>query len=100
MRADAKIVYIVPSRALVNQVYYDLKSDLGDLNISVEKTSSAIEIDPTENEFLACDKIDILVSTPEKLDLLIRGNTLQWMMYLYLLLTRLIPLRMVTVVRS
>lgn len=72
LRADAKIIYIVPSRALVNQVYYDLKSDLADLNINVEKTSSAIEIDPTENEFLACDKIDILVSTPEKLDLLIR----------------------------
>lgn len=72
LRADAKIIYVVPSRALVNQIYYDLKSDLADLNIHVEKTSSAIEIDPTENEFLTCDKIDILVSTPEKLDLLIR----------------------------
>lgn len=72
LRSDAKIIYVVPSRALVNQVYYDLKSDLSDLGICVEKTSSAIEIDPTENEFLTCDKIDILVSTPEKLDLLIR----------------------------
>lgn len=72
LRSDAKIIYVVPSRALVNQVYYDLKSDLSDLNICVEKTSSAIEIDPTENEFLSSDKIDILVSTPEKLDLLIR----------------------------
>ena len=53
-------------------MHYDLKSDLSDLGICVEKTSSAIEIDPTENEFLTCDKIDILVSTPEKLDLLIR----------------------------
>ena len=74
LRSDAKIIYVVPSRALVNQVYYDLKSDLSDLGICVEKTSSAIEIDPTENEFLTCDKIDILVSTPEKLDLLIRRN--------------------------
>lgn len=72
LRRDAKIVYVVPSRALVNQVYYDLKSDLADLDIYVEKTSSAIEIDPTENEFLSCDKIDVLVATPEKLDLLIR----------------------------
>lgn len=72
LRSDAKIIYVVPSRALVNQVYYDLKSDLSDLGICIEKTSSAIEIDPTENEFLSCDKIDILVSTPEKLDLLIR----------------------------
>lgn len=74
LRTDAKIVYVVPSRALVNQVYYDLKSDLGDLDICVEKTSSAIEIDPTENDFLLSDKIDVLVSTPEKLDLLIRRN--------------------------
>lgn len=73
LRADAKIVYIVPSRALVNQVYFDLKSDLEPLDFAIEKTSSAIEIDPTENSFLSGDdKIDVLVSTPEKLDLLIR----------------------------
>ncbi|HQB77079.1 MAG TPA: DEAD/DEAH box helicase [Tenuifilaceae bacterium] len=73
LRSDAKIIYIVPSRALVNQIYFDLKSDLDDLGLSIEKTSSAIEIDPTEDSFLNCDeKIDVLVSTPEKLDLLIR----------------------------
>lgn len=73
LRADAKIVYIVPSRALVNQIYFDLKSDLEPLDFLIEKTSSAIEIDPTEDSFLNNDeKIDILVSTPEKLDLLIR----------------------------
>jgi superfamily II DNA/RNA helicase len=43
------------------------------LGFVIEKTSSAIEIDPTEDSFLNGDeKIDILVSTPEKLDLLIR----------------------------
>lgn len=73
LRADAKIVYIVPSRALVNQIYFDLKSDLEPLDFVIEKTSSAIEIDPTEDSFLNGDeKIDVLVSTPEKLDLLIR----------------------------
>lgn len=73
LRADAKIVYIVPSRALVNQVYFDLKSDLEPLDFIIEKTSSAIEIDPTEDSFLSGDeKIDVLISTPEKLDLLIR----------------------------
>lgn len=73
LRADAKIVYIVPSRALVNQVYYDLKADLSELGFSIEKTSSAIEIDPAEDSFLnGEEEIDILVSTPEKLDLLIR----------------------------
>ncbi len=73
LRADAKIVYIVPSRALVNQIYFDLKTDLEPLDFVIEKTSSAIEIDPTEDSFLSGDdKIDVLVSTPEKLDLLIR----------------------------
>lgn len=73
LRADAKIVYIVPSRALVNQVYFELKSDLEPIDFVIEKTSSAIEIDPTEDSFLNGDeKIDVLVSTPEKLDLLIR----------------------------
>lgn len=72
LRPDAKIVYIVPSRALVNQVYFDLKSDLEELDLIIEKTSSAIEIDPNENNFLTGETIDILVSTPEKLDLLIR----------------------------
>jgi len=73
LRADAKIVYLVPSRALVNQVYFELKSDLEPLDFVIEKTSSAIEIDPTEDSFLGEDEtIDVLVSTPEKLDLLIR----------------------------
>lgn len=75
LRSDAKIVYIVPSRALVNQIYYDLKTDLEPLGFAIEKTSSAIEIDPTEDSFLNGDeKIDVLVATPEKLDLLIRRN--------------------------
>jgi len=72
LRQDAKIIYIVPSRALVNQIYFDLKSDLQNLGLNIEKTSSAIEIDPNENSLLNSEEIDILVSTPEKLDLLIR----------------------------
>lgn len=71
LNQDSKIVYVVPSRALVNQVYFDLKLDFTGLDFVIEKTSSAIEIDPTEN-LLLLEHIDILVSTPEKLDLLIR----------------------------
>ncbi|MEN5234348.1 DEAD/DEAH box helicase [Sphingobacterium faecium] len=73
LNSESKIVYIVPSRALVNQVYQDLKSDFEGINFSIEKTSGAIEIDPSENDLLN-EKIDILVSTPEKLDLLIRRD--------------------------
>lgn len=73
LNADSKIIYVVPTRALVNQVYYDLKADFEGLNFAIEKTSGAIEVDPSE-EALLKEKIDILISTPEKLDLLIRRN--------------------------
>ena len=55
LRSDSKIVYIVPSRALMNQVYFDLKEDLQGLGINVERTSAAVEVDPTEDEFLISD---------------------------------------------
>lgn len=74
LRSDAKIIYVVPSRALMNQVYFDLRDDLRSLNLSIERTSSAVEVDPTESCFLQSDNIDILVCTPEKLDLLVRRN--------------------------
>lgn len=71
---ESKIVYVVPSRALVNQVYHDLRTDLAFVGLSVEKTSSVNEVDPSEDAFLKADEIDVLISTPEKLDLLIRRN--------------------------
>ncbi len=70
---DAKIVYLVPTRALINQVMGDLREDFEGLNIDIEKCSGAIELDPSEDLFLN-SKIDILIATPEKFDLLIRKD--------------------------
>ena len=73
LEPNSKIVYVVPTRALMNQTLSQLREDFSGLKneISIEKSSGAIEVDPTENEFLKSE-IDVLVTTPEKLDLLIR----------------------------
>jgi len=67
------ITYIVPTRALVNQVTLDLRSDFVGLGIRVEQAVPAFELDPTEEQLLR-QKPDVLVTTPEKLDLLVRKN--------------------------
>lgn len=69
-----KIAYVVPTRALVNQITSKLRRDLGrsPLNIKVEKMSGALDIDSFEENILESNSFDILVTTPEKLNLLIR----------------------------
>ena len=71
---DGKIVYVVPTKALVNQTSAKLRRDLGPnpLNVKVEKMSGALEIDSFEENILTANKFQILVTTPEKLNLLIR----------------------------
>jgi hypothetical protein len=73
LNPNGKIMYIVPTRALVNQVTIDLRSDFAnfDPRIVVEQAVPAFELNPTEERLLA-GEADILVTTPEKLDLLIR----------------------------
>lgn len=68
---EAKVIYIVPTKALINQILIDLRTDFKGLNLSIEKSTGAIELDPSESLFLE-SKIDVLVITPEKFDLLIR----------------------------
>lgn len=69
--AAGTIAYIVPTRALVNQVMFDLRREFSGLGFTVEMAVPAFELDPTEARLLG-EKIDILVTTPEKLDLLLR----------------------------
>jgi hypothetical protein len=73
LNPKGRIAYIVPTRALVNQVTHDLRRDFRELTplVRVEQAVPAFELDPTEDRFLISD-LDVIVSTPEKLDLLVR----------------------------
>ena len=69
-------MYIAPTRALVNQVAAKLKREFEPIGIKVEKMSGAIEIDSFESNMLTDseDRFDVLVVTPEKMNLLIRDG--------------------------
>jgi hypothetical protein len=71
--AGGTIVYVVPTRALVNQLTVDLRADLGLVGMRVEQTVPAVELDPMEERLLG-QAPDVMVTTPEKLDLLIRRD--------------------------
>ncbi|NOU57218.1 DEAD/DEAH box helicase [Brevibacillus borstelensis] len=75
LNPNGKIMYIVPTRALVNQVTADLRQDFANFNpkFVVEQAVPAFELNPTEERLLS-GETDILVTTPEKLDLLIRKD--------------------------
>lgn len=72
------IAYLAPTRALVNQICSRLRRDFLPLNVSVERVSPALEVDGLEAKFLTDlsekSMFRILVTTPEKLDLLLRGG--------------------------
>lgn len=71
LNPSSTVVYLVPTRALVNQVTVDFRRDFGRMGKTVEQAVPALELDPTE-EALLKGSVDILVSTPEKFDLLLR----------------------------
>jgi RAD3-like DEAD/DEAH box helicase len=73
LNPGGKVAYVVPTRALVNQIVLRLRADLGPLGYAVEAAVPVFELDPTEDQLLR-QKIDVLVVTPEKLDLLIRSG--------------------------
>lgn len=71
---NAWVAYVAPTKALVNQITAQLKMDLGraPLSLRVESMSGAIEIDTYEEAIINNNSFDILVTTPEKMNLLIR----------------------------
>jgi hypothetical protein len=72
------VAYLAPTRALVNQLTTRLRRDFSHLDFAVEKVSPALEVDGLEDGMLTeTDKnrqFRILVTTPEKLDLMLRGG--------------------------
>jgi hypothetical protein len=70
------VAYLAPTRALVNQISRQLRKDFDPLGIIVEQVSPALEVDNIEAELLnqrdPAREFDVLVTTPEKLDLMLR----------------------------
>lgn len=72
-RNAARCAYIVPTRALATQTRRTLAEDLGPLGIAVSAAGGAFEEDPYELNLLM-GQDGVVVSTPEKLDLLLRAH--------------------------
>ena len=70
------VAYLVPTRTLVNQIARQLRRDFEPLNISIEQVSPALEVNSIEagllNQTDRSQEFRILVTTPEKLDLMLR----------------------------
>ena len=71
--ADAKIAYLVPTRALVNQVKRDLKAEFEGFGYNVDIAIPFMDIDEVEDELLL-KNTDIIVTTPEKFDIMQRAK--------------------------
>lgn len=72
-KRNARVVYVVPTRALATQIRRTLTEDLQPLGISVSAAGSAFEEDPYELNLLE-DTDGVVVATPEKLDLMLRSH--------------------------
>jgi len=71
--ADAKIAYLVPTRALVNQVKRDLRAEFEGFGYNVDIAIPFMDMDEIEEELLLKDT-DIIVTTPEKFDIMQRSK--------------------------
>lgn len=66
------VCYVVPTNALIEQVKNDLKEDFKSFNLNIETALPYYDVDQIEEEILNRKHIDILISTPEKLESLVR----------------------------
>lgn len=72
---DGWVAYIAPTRALVSQITRRLREDFGPLGIQVEPLTGAIEVDAFEDALLGEQRaFQVLVATPEKLQLVMRNK--------------------------
>lgn len=72
---DGWVAYVAPTRALVSQITRRLREDFAPLGINVEPLTGAIEVDAFEEALLEKARaFQILVATPEKLQLVIRNK--------------------------
>ncbi|MDO4226072.1 DEAD/DEAH box helicase [Neisseria sp.] len=72
------IAYVAPTKALVSQITRRLRKDFEPIGVKVEQLTSAIDIDTFEEDLLIqqdkAKSFDVLVATPEKLQLVIRNK--------------------------
>lgn len=69
--SEARVLYLVPTRALVSQVSADLDQSLGEVGINVTSvTPQLAALDASEEAAIA--ESHVLVLTPEKADMLLR----------------------------
>lgn len=74
------VAYVVPTRALSAQITRRLRRDFAPIGVRVEQLTGAVEIDAIENDMLGSTEtgerrsFDVLVATPEKLQLVIRNK--------------------------
>src|SRR5690554_443928 len=72
---DGWVAYVAPTRALVSQITRRLREDFGPLGIQVESLTGAVEVDAFEEELLGeARAFQVLVATPEKLQLVMRNK--------------------------
>ena len=69
---NGKVIYISPFRSLSNEIEYSLHSSLKNLDLKVSEFYGGFDSNEYEKYYL--DKLDVLIVTPEKFDILLRTN--------------------------